>query len=419
VSYLVGILGLLFLVLVHELGHFLAAKGVGMRALRFYVGFPPPVVRKTIGDTEYGIGAIPLGGYVKIPGMLRPDEGDLWEVADLLERSDKLTPDEASAIAEAHDAIRAGLARGRYDEAAARLPELERALEAAAPHLGEREKSRGERALRRVAEALDPRAYWRAKPWKRVTVIAAGPLTNIVVAFLILVALGIAGMPQILHAAEPSRTVAAVQANTPAAKAGLKKGDVIVAIDGKPTRDFLDVRNSIADSKGSPIDLTVRRDGTQIVLRNITPERRQGRYVIGFVASAPPPKSSSVIDAPGVALDEMWTMVTASVQGVQQQGTRSVSSPVGIVKGSSTYAQAGVEPYLWLLAYLSLSLGVFNLLPFLPLDGGHLLMVGIEKLRGRPIPRSAFERVSAIGIALVLLVFLVGLNNDLFGPQPR
>jgi regulator of sigma E protease len=107
------------------------------------------------------------------------------------------------------------------------------------------------------------------------------------------------------------------------------------------------------------------------------------------------------------------------VQGVQEQGTKSVSSPVGIVKGSSTYAQAGVEPYLWLLAYLSLSLGVFNLLPFLPLDGGHLLMVGIEKLRGRPVPRSAFERVSAIGIALVLLVFLVGLNNDLFGPQPR
>ena len=112
-------------------------------------------------------------------------------------------------------------------------------------------------------------------------------------------------------------------------------------------------------------------------------------------------------------------MVTASIQGVEQQGTRSVSSPVGIVRGSSDYAAAGVAPYLWLLAYISFSLGVFNLLPFLPLDGGHLLMVAIERFRGRAVSRAAFERVSAIGIALVILVFLVGLNNDLFGPQPR
>jgi regulator of sigma E protease len=419
VSYLIGILGLLILVLVHELGHFLAAKGTGMRALRFYVGFPPPVVRKTVGDTEYGIGAIPLGGYVKIPGMLRPDEGDLWEVGDLLDRSEQLSPDQAASIGEAHDAVRTDLARGRYDDAAVRLPQLEHALEAAGGQLGDREQARSGRAVRRVSEALDPRAYWRAAPWRRVTVIAAGPLTNILVAFLLLVVLAVAGMPQILHSAEPSRTVAAVRAGTPADRAGLEQGDVIVAIDGRPTRDFVDIRDAIAGSKGTPIDLTVRRDGVDRQLRNITPQLQQGRYVIGFVASVPPPRSTSVVHAPGAALDEMWAMVTASVQGVQEQGTKSVSSPVGIVKGSSTYAQAGVEPYLWLLAYLSLSLGVFNLLPFLPLDGGHLLMVGIEKLRGRPVPRSAFERVSAIGIALVLLVFLVGLNNDLFGPQPR
>jgi regulator of sigma E protease len=419
VTYLIGIFGLLLLVLVHELGHFLAAKATGMRALRFYVGFPPPVVRKTIGDTEYGLGAIPLGGYVKIPGMLRPDEGDLWEVGDLLERSERLTPEEASAIAEAYDAIRADLARGRYDAAAEKLPALQTALEAAAPHLGDREERRAMRALRRVSEALDPRAYWRATPWRRVAVIAAGPLTNIVVAFVILTGLAVAGMPQILHAAEPSRTVAAVQAGTPAAKAGLHKGDVIVAVNGRPTNDFLDVRNAITESGGKPLDITVRRGGTTITLQNVTPRKQGGRYVIGFVASVPPPKQYGVLEAPRVALDEMWSMVTASVQGVQEQGTKSVSSPVGIVKGSSAYAQAGAEPYLWLLAYLSLSLGVFNLLPFLPLDGGHLLMVGIERLRGRAVSRAAFERVSAIGIALVLLVFLVGLNNDLFGAQPR
>ncbi len=92
-SYAVAILGLLFLVLVHELGHFSAAKAVGMRALRFYVGFPPALVKKKLGDTEYGLGAIPLGGYVKIPGMLRPEPDDLYAVEDIVERNEKLSTD--------------------------------------------------------------------------------------------------------------------------------------------------------------------------------------------------------------------------------------------------------------------------------------------------------------------------------------
>src|SRR5437764_807106 len=161
-SYVVGILGLLLLVLVHELGHFLAAKGTGMRALRFYIGFPPAVVRRTVGDTEYGIGAIPLGGYVKIPGMLRPDERDLWEVSDVLERNERLPAPEALAIGEAYEGTRADLARGRYDAAAKRLASLEESVETASDHLSASEQRRADRAIGRVRDALDPRAYWRS-----------------------------------------------------------------------------------------------------------------------------------------------------------------------------------------------------------------------------------------------------------------
>jgi len=98
VSYFVAIAGLLILILVHEAGHFVAAKAVGMRAIRFSIGFPPLIARRQIGDTEYALGAIPLGGYVKIPGMNRPEAGDLWEIGDLLDRSESLPQADASAI---------------------------------------------------------------------------------------------------------------------------------------------------------------------------------------------------------------------------------------------------------------------------------------------------------------------------------
>ena len=115
----------------------------------------------------------------------------------------------------------------------------------------------------------------------------------------------------------------------------------------------------------------------------------------------------------------MWSMITGSVRGIQSQGTSSLSSPVGIVRVSASAADTGAPYYLWLLAYISLSLGILNLLPFLPLDGGHILLIALERIRGRALSRATFERVSAFGIALVLLLFLFGLHNDLLGAQPR
>jgi regulator of sigma E protease len=115
----------------------------------------------------------------------------------------------------------------------------------------------------------------------------------------------------------------------------------------------------------------------------------------------------------------MWSMLSGTFSGLKQQGTSSLSGPVGIVRVSATVADTGAPYYLWLLAYISLSLGILNLFPFLPLDGGHILMLAVERIRGRAVSRATFERVSAFGIALVLILFLFGLHNDLLNPQPR
>jgi regulator of sigma E protease len=417
VTYAIAIGGLLLLVLVHELGHFLAAKATGMRALKFYVGFPPPILRKRIGDTEYGLGAIPLGGFVKIPGMLRPEASDLWAVSDLLERNEKLPGELATAIGIEHDEVSRLLSQGRSDQARERLQELRRLLGEAEPFMSDLERRRTGKCIDRLDESLDPRAYWRSPRRSRLIVIAAGPLTNIVGAFLILTALAVTGLPQPVT---PIPVVAGIERGTPAQRAGLQVGDRIVAIDGAPVRTFDQARAAISGSGGTPLRIVVQRHGQRVTLPPVAPIKRDNRYIIGFLPDgAVHTRSFPVWKAPAEGAAQVWNMISGTFTGLKQQGTSSLSGPVGIVRVSATVADTGAPYYLWLLAYISLSLGILNLFPFLPLDGGHILMLALERIRGRAVSRATFERVSALGIALVLALFLFGLHNDLLNPQPR
>ena len=414
-SYVIPILGLLGLILIHELGHFTAAKATGMRALKFYVGFPPALVKRRRGETEYGIGVVPLGGFVKIPGMLRPEPSDLWAV-DELARSEHLPAEQAARIGIAGDEIGRLLAHGRVDDAASAAVELRQMVEAAGD-ASALERRRAVRSLDRLIESSDTRGYWRSRRRSRLIVIGAGPATNIVFAFVLLVTLAATGLPQPL---QPEPVVAGLERGLPAQKAGLRTGDRIVAVEGRTIHSFDQLHALISGSKGRPVDVRVRRGGRVVDLGPITPVRQGGRYIVGFIPDAlATTRSVAVWHAPGEALSQMWSMISGSVSGIRSQGTSSLSSPVGIVRVSASAADTGAPYYLWLLAYISLSLGILNLLPFLPLDGGHILLLALERVRGRALSRGTFERVSAFGIALVLLLFLLGLHNDLLGAQPR
>jgi len=414
--YLIPILGLLLLVFLHELGHFVAAKRTGMRALRFFVGFPPALVSRRFGDTEYGIGTVPLGGFVKIPGMLRPEPSDLWAIDDILDRRESLSTEDASAIGVARDEIARLIAAGDIDRAAERAAALQQRVEQV-EGLTERDRRRADKCLSRLIESSDPRGYWRSRPRHRLIVIAAGPLTNVVVAYLVLVVLAATGMPQPLKAIP---VVAGIERGFPAQKAGLRTGDRIVSVDGRRVNDFGQLRDIIGTSGGRPLHLVVLRGQTRVALPAVSAKQDHGRYVIGFIPDAKATTSSvAVWRAPIEGGDQVWRMISGTFTGIQSQGASSVSSPVGIVRVSADAADTGAPYYLWLLAYISLSLGILNLLPFLPLDGGHILLLAVERARGRMLSRATFERVSAFGIALVLLLFLFGLHNDLLGAQPR
>ena len=332
-SYIIPILGLLGLVFLHELGHFTAAKRTGMRALKFYVGFPPPLVRKRVGETEYGIGVVPLGGFVKIPGMLRPEPSDLWAIEDLLHRSESLPPERASEIGIAYDRLAQLVAQGRVDEAAPAAGELSRLIDET-EGVTAADRRRVSRCLSRFLESTDPRGYWRSSRPKRLIVIGAGPLANILFAFLLLTGLAVTGLPQPL---QPTAVVAGLEKGLPAQKAGLRAHDRIVAIDGHPITGFDQVRALISTSGGHPVSLTVRRNGTTVHLGPITPVKQGGRYIVGFLPDViATTRSVPVWKAPGEGASQMWTMISGSVTGIRSEGTSSLSGPVGIVRVSAS-----------------------------------------------------------------------------------
>jgi regulator of sigma E protease len=343
-SWAIAFLGFAALVILHEAGHFFAAKAVGMRVERFALFFPPLVYKIKRGETEYGIGAIPLGGYVKITGMNPAEE---------------------------------------------------------------------------IPEEHAHRAYYRQPVWKRIVVIAAGPAVNIVLAFVIL-----AGVYINQGTVEPPPVVGKVEANSPAAKV-LKTGDVLIAVDGKPitgdtySAQLDQIGKAIGGHKGTPVAMTVRRGGAeQTVTGSTVYDKKLKRYRFGFAydqeASVQP---AGPIRASGLAAEEMWTVTSSTVSHIVQifvpEKRKELGSVVGGYETVRQATQISTTTTLVILAFISLSLGVINLFPFLPLDGGHIFWALAEKVRGKAIPFSVMERAGFVGFALVIALFLVGFTNDI------
>ena len=402
-SILVAILGLALLILIHEMGHFFTARAVGMRPRKFYIGFPPAAVKWTRNGIEYGIGIIPFGGYVKIPGMHRPAPSDLdVHFGPALYEEPRLLTDVERA--------KRLVAQGAFDETRAALATLAQALESA--KLSPKARRAADRGLSELGDALGPDAYWRQRTWKRIAAIAAGPGTNLAFAVVLLAAVYMLGIPS-----DASRRVQDVIPKSPAIAAGLQAGDVIVGVNRQPTYDFTQVRDAIHNSKGAPLVISVVRNGQYKELSPVRPTKTDGVYTLGFHPAAVRYTHYSPPRAFALAASDTWLVTKAmgSFLGhiANGSGRKDVSTPVGIVQQSSKAVQLGYREYLQVLAVISLSLALLNLLPLLPLDGGHMLFSIIEGARGRAVGRAVYERVSAIGIAVVLLLFFVGLSNDI------
>ena len=402
-SVLVAILGLALLILIHEAGHFFTARLVGMRPRKFYIGFPPAIAKTTRKGIEYGVGAIPFGGYVKIPGMHRPAPSDLdVHFGPALYEEPRLLQDV--------ERVKRLVAKNDFDGARRALGTLAQALESA--KLSQKARRSADRGLSEVGDALGDDAYWRQRTSKRLAVIAAGPGTNLLFAIVLLASVYMLGIPS-----DASRKVEDVIPSSPAAAAGLHPGDRIVGVNRVPAYDFTDVRDAIRNSNGRLLVLSVLRNGQYKELAPVRPKRSNGVYTLGFHPAAVRYKHYDPVRAFGLAAEDTWLVTKAMGTWLGHiangSGRKEVSTPVGIVQQSSKAVQLGYREYLQVLAIISLSLALLNLLPLLPLDGGHMAFSIVEGIRGRAVQRSVYERVSAVGIALVLLLFFVGLSNDI------
>jgi regulator of sigma E protease len=352
-SWLWVFVGFCFLIVLHEAGHFAAAKAVGMRVERFFLFFGPTIWSFKRGETEYGVKAIPLGGYVKITGM-NPEED--------------------------------------------------------------------------VPPEHEANAYFRKPVWKRIVVVAAGPIVNIVLAFVILFGVfAVGGLER------SDQSVGSIKSGSPAARV-LQEGDRIVAIDGKRfpgvglERRLKDFGNTVKAHKcpgkqvdecraATPVQLTIRRDG-QLKKISVYPryDEEAGRALIGFSYGGHF-EPISVGHAADKALDSMWyvTSRTASIFAriFESEQRKQISGVVGTSDVGHAAVEQGWREALLLLALVSLSLGLINLLPILPLDGGHIFWALVEKLRGEPVSLRVIERATVIGFALVAMLFFIGLSNDI------
>jgi regulator of sigma E protease len=401
VNIFVAILGLAVLILIHEAGHFFVARAVGMRPRKFYVGFPPAIAKVHRNGIEYGLGAIPLGGYVKIPGMHRPAPSDV-------DAHFGRAVDEAAELSAPVERTKRELAEGDMASAAIEVEPLEEAVRRV--ELSPATRRAAERGISELHDGLGADAYWRQRTWKKVAVIFAGPATNLVFAVALLAAVFMIGIP-----VETTSTVAEVDDSAPAGEIGLQAGDRIVAVDSRRVAPD-DISRSIRASRGRPVRLTVERDGRELRLPEASPELRDGAYRLGF-ALDPRYERYGVVDSVDLAVRETWEVTVLIGESLGRiatgRGRDEVSSPIGIVQGSSQALDAGFRYYLQVLALISLSLALLNLLPLLPLDGGHITFSVIEGVRGKALGRPVYERVSMLGLIVVLFLFITGLTNDI------
>jgi membrane-associated protease RseP (regulator of RpoE activity) len=379
-SFLLGILifvlALLFSIMLHEAGHFFTAKRFGMKVTQFFVGFGQTLWSRRKGETEYGVKAIPAGGFVKIVGMTELEDVD---------------------------------------------------------------------------PADEPRSFRRQPGWQRIIVLAAGSFMHFVLAFVLLFALaigiGLAGASTsttvgAIDTCVPSSLTAVCKASNPASpakKAGIRAGDKIIAVAGVPVRNWTQMGKALRrQPAGQPVAITVRRDGKQLTLtsRLAVIHGRPGSYlgvspVVVFQRTGPISAvtyaggkfgqilagSAGVVASLPKAVPDLFAKNRGSGPGGQVTSVVGAADITGQVVASPIGWQARVAVVMLIVASLNIFVGAFNLLPLLPLDGGHLAIVIYERcrawlarLRGKPDPGPVdFRRFVPVSVGVFALLVGFGL----------
>lgn len=348
IIYALVLLGIL--IFVHEFGHFLFAKLLNVKVLKFSLGFGPTVVGRKFGETEYVISAIPLGGYVKMLGQ-----------SDMPEEQEE-------------------------------IPESEKA-----------------------------RAFNFQAAWKRFSIVLAGPLFNLLFAALVFFFVFVNGVPYLLP------QVGEVSADSPAFRAGLTKGDEIAEINGAAVRRWDDMTAVIHSSAGKELKIRIKRGASSFDIQ-ITPQKKvvkdifgQGKEV-GLIGVAPSGKTAVEQEGIGgaltLAVSRTWELsvltlmfIVKLIQNIIPADT--IGGPIMIFQMAGQQASQGAMNYFTFMAIISINLGVLNVLPIPMLDGGHLLFIGVEFVRRKPLSDKVMLVAQRVGLAALVALMVFALYNDI------
>ncbi|WFA09767.1 RIP metalloprotease RseP [Tissierella sp. Yu-01] len=317
----------LLVILLHELGHFIVAKLVGIKVNEFSIGMGPKIFQKTKGETQYTLRILPIGGYCKMEGE-----------------------DENSE---------------------------------------------------------DPRSFSKVSPIARIAVVAAGAIMNFVLALIVLTIVS-------FNVGAPSITIDDLVENSPAEAAGILPGDKVTAINGIKINNWDNISNAIGESNPEKeIDITLLRDNEELNL-TIKPIIEDGRTIIGIIPRYEKSVSSAIkggIDNTVFFIDVMFDFIKSLFKG--EVTTNDLSGPIGVISEIGKAADSGFTNLLFLLGFISVNLGFFNLLPIPALDGSRILFLLLELVRGKPINPDKEGFIHMIGFFLLIALMLIVTYKDL------
>ncbi|MBW1645311.1 MAG: RIP metalloprotease RseP [Deltaproteobacteria bacterium] len=349
-SVISAIVVLGILIFVHELGHFLVAKLCGVRVLVFSLGFGPRLCGCRWGETEYVLSAVPLGGYVKMLG------------------------------------------EGKEDES---VPEL--------------------------APEDEPYSYAAKKPWQRLAIVFAGPFTNIVFAALLFGLVYFFGVPSL------NTKIGEVNPDLPAFAAGIEAGDRVLAINGTRVENWEELSRLIKKSRGDLLTIELQR-GDEVVTVKVRPKKIESRnifgepvvtYVVGITAAG---ETNILKYPPGRALVagmvETWKIAKLTLVSFVKLIERvipakTLGGPIMIAQMAGQQAKAGLLNLLYFMGIISINLGILNLFPVPILDGGHIVFILIEMVRGKPVSVKKMEIAQQIGLFILISLMVYVFYNDL------
>ncbi len=336
-------------VIAHELGHFVFAKLTGMRVEVFSIGFPPKIISKKIGETEYQLSAIPLGGYVKVSGVI--DES--------------------------------------FDTTA--------------------------------AESNEPWTFAGKKTWQKLLFIAGGVIFNVLFAFVIFSGLT---MHEGIYEPVDKPIVESVAPGLPADSLGIKPGDIILAINGTAVESWSSMTELIHSHPYDSILIKWQSGGT-IYEKKVKPAANKilkGSELVevGLIGISPtmnhrPAKFFESLDN-GMQNTWYWlkiTVISLKMLITGEESIKNIGGPIFIAQLAGETAKFGFGSLLNLMAIISLNLALINILPVPAFDGGHLLITLIEAIKRRPLSVNAKVRIQQIGIAIILILTVLVLFNDI------